>query len=79
MNLSKFLNDNNIPHGIYYPIPLHKQKAYSDDKNYKEEDFTISNMMSEQVISLPMHSELDNDQIRFICDKINKFFTAQEN
>ena len=75
--LSKHLNDNNIPHGIYYPIPLHKQKAYSD-KNYKEEDFTISNMMSEQVISLPMHSELDNDQIRFICDKINKFFTAQE-
>ena len=75
--LSKYLNDNNIPHGIYYPIPLHKQKAYSN-KNYKEEDFTISNMMSEQVISLPMHSELDNDQIRFICDKINKFFTAQE-
>ncbi|MDB9976412.1 DegT/DnrJ/EryC1/StrS family aminotransferase [Flavobacteriaceae bacterium] len=75
--LSNYLNDNNIPHGIYYPIPLHKQKAYSD-KNYKEEDFTISNMMSEQVISLPMHSELDNDQIRFICDKINKFFTAQE-
>ena len=62
--LSKYLNDNNIPHGIYYPIPLHKQKAYSD-KNYKEEDFTISNMMSEQVISLPMHSELDEDQIRF--------------
>ena len=76
--LSKFLNDNNIPHGIYYPIPLHKQKAYSD-KNYKEEDFKISNMMSEQVISLPMHSELDNDQIKFICKKINKFFTAQEN
>ena len=76
--LSKFLNDHNIPHGIYYPIPLHKQKAYSD-KNYKEEDFKISNMMSEQVISLPMHSELDNDQIKFICKKINKFFTAQEN
>jgi len=76
--LSKYLNDNNIPHGIYYPIPLHKQKAYSD-KNYKEEDFKISNMMSEQVISLPMHSELDNDQIKFICKKINKFFTAQEN
>ena len=75
--LSKYLNDNNIPHGIYYPIPLHKQKAYSD-KNYKEEDFKISNMMSEQVISLPMHSELDNDQIKFICKKINKFFTAQE-
>ena len=76
--LSKFLNDNNIPHGIYYPIPLHKQKAYTD-VNYNEENFKISNMMSEQVISLPMHSELDNDQIKFICNKVNEFFKAQEN
>ena len=76
--LSKFLNDNNIPHGIYYPIPLHKQKAYTDI-NYNEENFKISNMMSEQVISLPMHSELDNDQIKFICNKVNEFFKAQEN
>ena len=35
--------------------------------------------MSEQVISLPMHSELDNDQIKFICNKVNEFFKAQEN
>ncbi|MDB4050158.1 DegT/DnrJ/EryC1/StrS family aminotransferase [Flavobacteriaceae bacterium] len=76
--LSKFLNENNIPHGIYYPIPLHKQKAYTD-VNYNEENFKISNMMSEQVISLPMHSELDNDQIKFICNKVNEFFKAQEN
>ncbi len=76
--LSKFLNDNNIPHGIYYPIPLHKQKAYTDE-NYNEENFKISNMMSEQVISLPMHSELDNDQIKFISNKVNEFFKAQEN
>jgi dTDP-4-amino-4,6-dideoxygalactose transaminase len=76
--LSKFLNDNNIPHGIYYPIPLHKQKAYTDI-NYNEENFKISNMMSEQVISLPMHSELDNDQIKYICNKVKEFFKAQEN
>ena len=76
--LSKFLNDHNIPHGIYYPIPLHKQKAYTDI-NYNEENFKISNMMSKQVISLPMHSELDNDQIKFICNKVNEFFKAQEN
>ena len=76
--LSKFLNYNNIPHGIYYPIPLHKQKAYTDI-NYNEENFKISNMMSEQVISLPMHSELDNDQIKFICNKVKEFFKAQEN
>ena len=44
-----------------------------------EENFKISNMMSKQVISLPMHSELDRDQIKFICNKVNEFFKAQEN
>ena len=72
-DLSEFLNDNKIPHGIYYPIPLHRQKAYTD-KRYKKEDFKTSIMMSKQVISLPMHSELDEEQINFISQKVNQFF-----
>ena len=85
--LSKFLNDHKIPHGIYYPIPLHKQKAYlnrehenwfkkllNNTKDYNDEDFKISIMMSKQVISLPMHSELDEEQINFISQKVNQFF-----
>jgi dTDP-4-amino-4,6-dideoxygalactose transaminase len=85
--LSKFLNDHKIPHGIYYPIPLHKQKAYIDrehknwfkkllnnTKDYNDEDFKVSIMMSKQVISLPMHSELDEEQINFISQKVNQFF-----
>ena len=75
--LSKYLNDNNIPHGIYYPIPLHMQKAYAD-KRYDKDDFKVSIMMSKQVISLPMHSELSNDQINFISEKVNGFFRAQD-
>ena len=71
--LSEFLNDNKIPHGIYYPIPLHRQKAYTDER-YKKEDFKTSIMMSKQVISLPMHSELDEEQINFISQKVNQFF-----
>ena len=71
--LSEFLNDNKIPHGIYYPIPLHRQKAYTDER-YKKEDFKTSIMMSKQVISLPMHSELDQEQINFISQKVNQFF-----
>ena len=71
--LSEFLNDNKIPHGIYYPIPLHRQKAYNDER-YKKEDFKTSIMMSKQVISLPMHSELDEEQIDFISQKVNQFF-----
>jgi dTDP-4-amino-4,6-dideoxygalactose transaminase len=76
--LAKYLSDLKIPFGIYYPIPLHRQKAFLD-KRYDEKDFKISNLMSEQVISLPMHSELDEDQIDFICEKINEFFKDQEN
>ncbi|MAU63307.1 MAG: transcriptional regulator [Flavobacteriaceae bacterium] len=70
--LAKYLSDLNIPFGIYYPIPLHRQKAYLDSR-YNEEDFSNTNLLCEQVISLPMHSELELDQINFICDKI-KFF-----
>ncbi|MBL6648712.1 MAG: DegT/DnrJ/EryC1/StrS family aminotransferase [Flavobacteriaceae bacterium] len=76
--LSNYLNENNIPHGIYYPIPLHRQKAYQHDR-YNEKNFNISIMMSKQVISLPMHSELQDDQINFISEKINSFFKDYKN
>jgi UDP-2-acetamido-2-deoxy-ribo-hexuluronate aminotransferase len=53
------------------------QKAY-EDKRYDKDDFKVSIMMSKQVISLPMHSELSNDQINFISEKVNGFFRAQD-
>ena len=61
-----------IPFGIYYPIPLHKQKAYKSE-SFKDEEFVNTNTLSDQVISLPMHSELSDDQIDFITSKIIKF------
>ena len=66
------LQQHDIPCGVYYPIPLHLQKAYAD-KCYKEEDFAVTNQLIKQVISLPMHSELDEDQIQFICKTILAF------
>ncbi|GJQ06819.1 cell surface polysaccharide biosynthesis protein [Capnocytophaga cynodegmi] len=71
--LAKILSENNIPFGIYYPIPLHLQKAYAD-KRYKEADFSITNQLVNEVISLPMHTELDDEQINFITKIINSFF-----
>ena len=62
-----------IPCAIYYPIPLHLQKAYLDPR-YKEEDFAITNQLVKEVISLPMHTELDNEQIKFITDSVLAFF-----
>ena len=72
--LANFLSDLKIPFGIYYPIPLHKQNAYKN-KNYKDQDFKNTNTLCDEVISLPMHSELTDDQIDYISSKINKFLT----
>jgi dTDP-4-amino-4,6-dideoxygalactose transaminase len=70
--LVKHLNENDIPCGVYYPIPLHKQKAYLD-KRYHEVDFEVTNQLVKEVISLPMHTELDDDQIEHITSTIIKF------
>lgn len=70
--LVKHLQANSIPCGVYYPIPLHKQKAYVDER-YKEENFTVTNQLVKECISLPMHTELDDEQIKFITDHIKEF------
>lgn len=71
-NLVQHLNDNGVPCGVYYPIPLHKQKAYADER-YDEADFPVTNTLVKEVISLPMHTELDDEQIGFITKLIIDF------
>ncbi|WP_369047836.1 DegT/DnrJ/EryC1/StrS family aminotransferase [Tenacibaculum sp. UWU-22] len=70
--LHQHLLNNNIPNAIYYPIPLHAQKAYQDSR-YNEADFSITNELIDQVISLPMHTELDEEQLQFITKTILDF------
>jgi dTDP-4-amino-4,6-dideoxygalactose transaminase len=70
--LREHLTQNNIPSGIYYPIPLHLQKAYLDPR-YKEGDFPITEDLCRSVISLPMHTELDDEQIDFISKTVLNF------
>ena len=71
--LMAHLQSLDIPCAIYYPIPLHKQKAYADSR-YNEADFTVTNQLVEEVLSLPMHSELDEEQLAFITGAILDFF-----
>lgn len=71
--LMDHLISKGIPCAIYYPIPLHSQKAYADSR-YKEEDFPVTNQLVQEVISLPMHTELDDEQIKFITDSVLEFF-----
>ena len=70
--LVKHLQENDIPCGVYYPIPLHAQKAYKDVR-YNEADFAVTNQLVKECISLPMHTELDDEQIDFITRKILEF------
>ncbi len=70
--LVKHLQANDIPCGVYYPIPLHSQKAYKDDR-YNEADFPVTNQLVKECISLPMHTELDDEQIKFITRVIIEF------
>lgn len=70
--LHQHLLDNNIPNAIYYPVPLHAQKAYKDER-YNEANFKVTNQLIEQVISLPMHTELDQEQLVFITKTILEF------
>lgn len=67
-----YLNENSVPCGIYYPIPLHSQNAYKR-VDYKESDFEVTNKISKEVFSLPMHSELDNEQQNHISYLVNQF------
>lgn len=72
-DLKKFLNEQEIPAMIYYPVPLHLQKAYRDSR-YPEGHFPVTETLCKQVISLPMHSELGEEQLSFICEKVREFF-----
>lgn len=70
--LHQHLMDKGIPNAIYYPVPLHKQKAYLDDR-YKEELFKVTNDLVQTVISLPMHTELEEEQQDLIIKTIMEF------
>lgn len=71
--LKKYLEENNIPSMIYYPGPLHMQQAYRY-LGYGDTDFPVTRKLCSEVLSLPMHTELDRDQMQYITGTILEFF-----
>ncbi|WP_143883727.1 DegT/DnrJ/EryC1/StrS family aminotransferase [Chryseobacterium binzhouense] len=69
--LQKFLIEKEIPAMIYYPVALRKQKAYYQESN--DADFVNTDKLLDQVISLPMHTELDEEQLKYITDAVLEF------
>ncbi len=72
--LKTFLEQNDIPAMIYYPVPLHKQKAFLPIAR-QGGTLNISETLAEQVLSLPMHTELDEEQQTYIINKVREFFS----
>ena len=67
--LKQYLSEKGIPSMIYYPIPSHLQPAYRY-LNYKEGDFPVTERLCREVLSLPMHTELSENQLQYICETI---------
>lgn len=70
--LNEFLAKNSIPSMIYYPVPGHRQKVF-EQFSAKTLQMPITDWLTERVISLPMHTELDDDQLAFISSKVLEF------
>ena len=71
--LRQQLADAEVPTMVYYPCPLHLQTAYRD-LGYREGDFPVSEALSKEVFSLPMHTELTPDQIQYITKQLKNVF-----
>lgn len=71
--LKEFLAENNIPAMIYYPKALHHQKAYQN-LGRRVGDLSISEQLCKEVLSLPIHTEMDEEQLEYITHTILKFF-----
>jgi UDP-2-acetamido-2-deoxy-ribo-hexuluronate aminotransferase len=70
--LNEFLASRNIPSMIYYPVPAHRQNMFSAFQSGLQQ-LDVTDWLTERVISLPMHTELDEEQLKFICSSILEF------
>jgi dTDP-4-amino-4,6-dideoxygalactose transaminase len=71
-NFQKYLSDHGIPSMIYYPVPLHLQVAYKSP-NVGEGSFPVTENLSQSVLSLPIHTEMEAEEMHFIISTINNY------
>jgi len=63
------LKEQGIPTAVHYPMPLHLQECFAY-LGYKKGDFSVAEMVSEEIISLPMNPDLSDEEIEYICEKL---------
>jgi dTDP-4-amino-4,6-dideoxygalactose transaminase len=72
--LQAHLSEHNVPSMIYYPVPLYEQKAFAGTAANQVDFLPVTDALCQEVISLPMHSELEEETLAYICDKVKEFF-----
>jgi dTDP-4-amino-4,6-dideoxygalactose transaminase len=70
--LHQFLAEQKIPSMIYYPVPAHRQKMFAQFKS-SSQDMPVTDWLTKRVISLPIHTELDQEQLNYISEKVLEF------
>ena len=73
--LRKKLDEKGVPAMVYYPVPLHLQKAYRNDR-YGDGTFPVAERLAASVLSLPMHTELDEEQLAYIVTTLKESLSA---
>lgn len=74
--LNEYLASKGIPSMIYYPVPGHKQQMF-DSFNLAHQNMPVTDHLTECVLSLPIHTEFEEDQLQFICETIQEFVSVQ--
>ncbi len=73
--LKSYLEGQGVPTMIYYPLPLHFQKAYQQP-GFGEGSFPVTERLSKTVLSLPIHTEMKEEELKFICESIKRFYQS---
>jgi UDP-2-acetamido-2-deoxy-ribo-hexuluronate aminotransferase len=77
VELVDFLAKKNIPTMVYYPVPMHLLKAYSSI-GYKKGNFPVAEHLAENVLSLPIHTELTKTDLDFIASSVIEFINKKK-
>ncbi len=75
--LMRFLSDKGIASAVYYPVPLHLQKAYRNER-YKAGDFPVTEFLSRSVLSLPIHTEMTTPMLKEISESVLAFINQNK-
>jgi dTDP-4-amino-4,6-dideoxygalactose transaminase len=73
--LSAYLAEKEIPSMIYYPVPAHRQKMFSSFGS-ENTNLPITDWLTERVLSLPIHTELQHEQLEYICNSVKEFINS---